>query len=363
MPDFKRLSAILLLALFTISCALPDLATLLPAPNAVLAGEQAAPPISSDEQATPAYVLITSAPDSTATPTPFQPIPPTAILTPTAIPTLTPFPTSTLEPALVMPDMPAEAIPELDKQVTILLLGSDKRPGDSGFRTDTIILLVLNPQQGTASLLSFPRDLYVHIPGRGQDRINTAFYSGGFKTLAATMEYNFGVRPQHYVLINFRSFKQMIDSVGGLTVKVSTPVTDKYPGKGWITIPKGTVKMNADIALWYARSRKTSNDFARNRRQQEVLLALFEKFISMDALKRVPEFYKIYKKSISTDLTLTDGLSMLPLAIQLTDTSRIKRYYISPTHVWDHITPGGAMVLLPREAEIRKLVKQAVTGK
>jgi LCP family protein required for cell wall assembly len=312
---------------------------------------------------TPMPVLVDVPADATATPTPFQPIPPTAVFTPTIIPTLTAFPTSTPPPAMATAMLPAEPIPILENQTTILLLGSDKRPWDSGFRTDTIILLVLNPTQGTVSLLSFPRDLYVYIPGWTQDRINTAFYHGGFKTLAATLQQNFGVKPDHYVLINFRSFKQIIDSLGGLDVKVGQPLYDRIQGKGWVTIKKGLVNMDADMVLWYSRSRKTTNDFARNRRQQEVLVAMFEKFLSLDALKRLPELYKMYKKSVSTDLGLTDGLAMLPLALQLVDTSRIKRYYVSPQHVWDYITPGGAMVLMPREAEIRKLVKQAMNGK
>jgi anionic cell wall polymer biosynthesis LytR-Cps2A-Psr (LCP) family protein len=118
------------------------------------------------------------------------------------------------------------------------------------------------------------------------------------------------------------------------------------------------------MVLWYVRSRKTTNDIARNKRQQEVIIALFEKFLSLDALRRVPEFYKLYKKSVSTDLTLTDGLSYLPLGLQLAaDPNRIKHYYINYSDVWDYITPGGAMVLMPREDKIRQLVKQALTGK
>jgi LCP family protein required for cell wall assembly len=313
---------------------------------------------------TPMPVMVNVPENATATPTPFQPIPPTAVFTPTIIPTLTAFPTPTPPPAIATAMLPAEPIPVLENQTTILLLGSDKRPWETGFRTDTIILLVLNPTQGTVSLLSFPRDLYVYIPGWTQDRINTAFYHGGFKTLAATLQQNFGVKPDHYVLINFRSFKQIIDSLGGLDVNVGQPLYDRIQGKGWVTIKKGLTNMDADMALWYARSRKTTNDFARNRRQQEVLVAMFNKFISLGALKRLPELYKMYKKSISTDLGFTDGLAMLPLVLQLVeDTGRIKRYYVSPSVVWDYITPGGAMVLMPQEAEIRKIVKQAMNGK
>lgn len=349
----KNINLLIILSFLLSACGAPSLA---------LSPIQAVAAPDADLTQPPNLLAIPA--DATATPTPFQPLLPTAVMTPTEIPTLTPVPTSTPAPALPVPDLPVEPVTEATKQLNILLLGSDKRPWETGFRTDTIILVSLDPAKGTVSLLSFPRDLYVNIPGWTTDRINTAFFHGGFKTLAATLDSNFGVRPTHYILINFRSFKQIVDSLGGLEVKVSTPLNDRYPGKGWITIPKGRVKMNADMVLWYVRSRKTSNDFARNRRQQEVIMALFEKFISLDALRRVPEFYKLYKKSVSTSLTLTDGLAFLPLALQLAaDPSRIKRYYISPQDIWNYITPGGAMVLLPREDRIRKIVKQALTGK
>jgi LCP family protein required for cell wall assembly len=357
MNTLRKVNLLLIFSLLLSSCAIPPL-DFLPA-QAVALQE----PVKQAEM-TPLPNLVDVPPNATPTPTPFQPLLPTAIMTPTEIPTLTPFPTSTPAPLLPEPDLPVDPVTEATGTMNILLLGSDKRPWQTGFRTDTIVLVSLNPSKGTVSLLSFPRDLYVNIPGWTTDRINTAFYHGGFKLLAATMDANFGVRPTHYILINFRSFKQIVDSLGGLEVNVGTKLYDRYPGKGWITINKGRQKMNADMALWYVRSRKTTNDFARNKRQQEVVLALFEKFLSLDALKRVPEFYKLYKKSVSTDMTMTNGLAFLPLALQIAaDPSRIKRYYINPQDVWDYITPGGAMVLLPRSDQIRKTVKQVLAGK
>lgn len=351
MSTLKKLSFFALI-LLTAACSMPGLAINNPLPAAALP----------DALDTPDS-LFAVPPDATVTATPFQPLPPTPVITPTEIPTLTPVPTATATP-YVIPTELAEQIPEeVPGQKIILLLGADSRPGDTAFRTDTIIVLVLNPRQGTASLLSFPRDLYVNIPGWGTDRINTAFFRGGYKTLAATLQSNFGVKPDAYVLINFRSFKQIIDGLGGLDVRVGQPVRDRYPRRGWITVNKGLNHMNADMVLWYARTRKTTNDFARNRRQQEVLVALFEKLVSLDAIKQAPELYNKYKKAVTTNLTFGDMLGFLPLAIQLTDTSRIKRYYISPEMVWDYITPGGAMVLLPREDAIRGVVRKALKVK
>lgn len=312
---------------------------------------------------TPVWKLFAAPADATPTPTPFQPLPPTPVYIPTYLPTAAPTIQATQEPAPYLandPQLPVGALPLPPDQMNILLLGSDARPYSRLFRTDTIILLTLNPSQGTVSLTSFPRDLYLMIPGWGMDRINTAWARGGFSKLAATFEHNFGVRPEHYVLINFSSFKQVIDSLGGLEVNVGQTLSDYKNGR-YITIKKGATQMDADMILWYVRSRKTSNDFARNQRQQEVILALFNKLLSLGALRRAPEFYQIYKDNVTTDLRLTDLLPLLPLAATLSDTSRIRNYYVGPQHVYDWITPGGGMVLVPRGDGVRKVIRRALS--
>ena len=226
-------------------------------------------------------------------------------------------------------------------QINILLLGADARPGQKLFRTDTIILATINPQLGTVNLLSFPRDLYINIPGKGQDRINTPYEYGGWPLLAKTFAYNFGITPDHYVVINFSNFKQLVDSLGGLDINVESPLTDyRYP-HGYVTIPKGRVKMDADTILWYVRSRKTTNDLARNHRQQEVLQAIGEKLLSMNAVRRAPEFYSFYKDNVTTDLSFTDMIPFIPLAAGLADGSKLRHYYVGAGNVKNWITPGG----------------------
>lgn len=316
--------------------------------------------------ATPTLRLVVAAPDSTATPTPFQPLPPTEIY----LPTDTPTPTFTPPPPTLTPtETPRRrssgpiALEMPGSQVNILLLGADARPRQRIFRTDTIVLVTLNTELGTVNMTSFPRDLYVTLPNWGMNRINTAYEYGGFQMLSKTFEYNFGVRPDHYILINFSSFKEIVDGMGGLEVDVAQSVSDYRAGR-WYTVPKGRVKMDADDVLWYVRTRKTSNDFARNRRQQEVLRAIFEKLISMDAVKRAPEFYNLYQENVTTDLTFTDMVPFLPLAAQVTeDPSRINQYFISPKEVYDWITPGGAMVLMPRQDMVMNVIRKALNLK
>jgi len=359
MPKFTRSLALLLLVALLSGCFIPGTVGL---PNAL-------PQLGAQDTAMPA--LFEAPADATATPTPFQPIPPTAVYLPTDFPTATPIPTETPTPTVefipleMLPtDMgPVGTIEEPKGIKNILLLGSDMRPwwGKGGFRTDTIILASLNPEAGTVSLVSFPRDLFVQIPGYGQDRINTAWGKGGFKKLAAVFEYNFGVKVENYVLIEFSSFKRVVDGLGGLDVQVGERMTDYYRGRQ-VTIKPGMRSMNADMVLWYARSRKTSNDFSRNRRQQEVLQAIVNKFLSMDAISRAPEFYEIYKDSVKTDLDFLDMLPYLSLAAKLGDGQRVKNYFVGSGKVTPFVTAGGAQVLLPQHDKIQRLLRKALEG-
>jgi LCP family protein required for cell wall assembly len=309
-------------------------------------------------------VYVTVPPDATPTPTPFQPLPPTAVYIPSeeGFPTSTPLPPVELNTDSLFKYGESEPQPILSQppgQMNILLLGADARPGNKRFRTDTIILLTINPQVGTVNLTSFPRDLYINLPGQGMNRINTAYFYGKIPLVMKTFQHNFGVRPDHYVVVNFSSFKRIIDSLDGLEVNVGQKLQD-YRAGYFVTIPQGTVHMDADTVLWYVRSRKTSNDFARNRRQQEVLLALFQKFISMDAIRRAPEFYNLYKDNVMTDLTLADIIPLLPFTAQVaSETNRIQNFFIGSGKVTGWITPGGAMVLLPNKAKVDKVIRKS----
>jgi len=147
----------------------------------------------------------------------------------------------------------------------LALLGTDAEGPGVG-RTDTILLVFYNRRNGTASLVSVPRDLYVYLPGLEMNRINTAFYKGGFDLLALTLEYNLGVRPQHWVLARFSDFVRFIDDLDGVSVPVSDPMPDDCGG-----IPLGTVHMDGATALCYLRERRTTSDIDRSRRQLEVL--------------------------------------------------------------------------------------------
>jgi LCP family protein required for cell wall assembly len=297
---------------------------------------------------------------ATPTPTPFQPLQPTPTFIPTALPTLAP--TSTPENISNAPGdtQPVGKLVVPEGQINILLLGSDQRVSRGGYRTDTIILVSINTKAKTVSMISFPRDLYVLIPGWTHQRINTAMFHGGFELLARTLNHNFGIKPEYYVLVNFSAFRDIINSLGGIDVEVARNYTDQYWDKSYKTIPAGTVHMNAAIALWYARARKASNDFDRARRQQEVLHAVAKRILSLNALENAKDLYDIYIENVSTNLTWSEITPLIPLMVHFQDPSIIKRYVIGPGEVYDWITAGGAMVLLPRQNKIIALLKEAL---
>ena len=267
---------------------------------------------------------------------------------------------------VVWPDIqippPTGILPQPSGQINILLLGSDQRPYEGGLRTDTIMLLTLNPAAGTANLTSFPRDLYVYIPGWTVQRINTAFGYGGFQMLATTMEYNFGVRPDYYALVNLWSFVEVIDSLDGIDVQIGQDLCDHRDDYGTYCVQAGTQHMHGETTLWYVRSRYTTNDLDRNRRQQEVTLALFARLLSLNGLSRVAELYDIYQDNVTTDMSFKQMTDLLPLAAQLTDFSRIHHYYIGFEHVIPWVNYSGAQVLLPVREAVLQVMRQALNS-
>ena len=362
----------LILALLLSSCGVPGLG--------ISSGQELS--------GTPKPLIILAAANSTPTPTPFQPIPPTPTYLPTDYPTpqvtapppgevvveptavgINPgqartwadYPGPTVWPDIDIPS-PAGILPQPEGQVNILLLGSDQRPQTGGFRTDTILLLTLSPGLGKISLTSFPRDLYVYIPGWTVQRINTAFGWGGFDALALTMEYNFGVRLDYYFLINFWSFVDVIDSLGGINVNIATGLTDHRDGYGNYSVGPGLVNMDGETALWYVRARYTTSDFDRGRRQQEVLQATFERLLSLDALTRAPQLYQIYKQNVTTDMTFERMAEFLPLAAKVDDASHIQRFYIGPQQVYSWMNSTGAQVLVPNQALAIEVMRQALNS-
>ncbi|MBG0788617.1 MAG: LCP family protein [Anaerolineaceae bacterium] len=295
-----------------------------------------------------------------------------------ALPTATPFqpgeggeqanlPSEGEQPGEVLPSpTPTEDILEKPEgQINILLLGSDIRPNDGGFRTDVIMWVSLNPADEYVSIISFPRDLFVSIPGWGSNRINTAFQYGGFELLADTFEVNFGIRPDYYVMVDFNGFKTVINDLGGIDVNAAYNLSDTCAtwinASGYCSVGPGWVHMNGEVALWYARSRYSTSDIDRARRAQEVGEAIFNRMVSLDALVRAPELYNAYVNYVQTDIGLSEVVSLLPFASKINDNRDIRNYVVNYNYAYDWTTTAGAQVLVPDYYAIESLLIEALS--
>ena len=286
---------------------------------------------------------------------------------------------NTLAPLATIDASGSQILNNGQETVNFLLIGSDRRPGGS-FRTDTMVIAILRPNEGQVSLISIPRDLWVYIPDWENQRINTAYQhgisvgypGGGPGLLKDTIQYNLGIRIDHTAMVEFDGFRQIIDTLGGVDVPVSCPYTDwrlidpSYDPENennWYlyTTGPGLVHMDGDLSLWYARSRQKSNDFDRGRRQQEVLRALFDQALRAGTLARLPELYNNLKDTVETDLGLGDLLRLSLYAPKLTSAD-IRSYYIRPPYVNSWITDGGAYVLLPDEVALQQMLTEALSA-
>lgn len=310
--------------------------------------------------------LITAPPGSTATPTAFQPLASTPTYIPTAYPTSTPTLTPTPIPQQAKPSSPdrgADPIPQPEGQINVVILGSDQHSDRTGFRTDVIMLVTINKQEGTVSVTSFPRDLYVYIPGWTNQRINTAFPYGGFQTLSRTLEHNFGVKPDYYVLVYLWSFKRVINDLGGITLQVPQTLCDnKWVDGSRHCIYPGSQHLYGTEALWYVRSRQTTSDFDRNQRQQQVVEAVLDRAFALNTITKIPQMYRTYRNTVSTNIPLKTVVSLIPTITKLKDKSRIHQYFIGRSAVQSYRTSGGAAVLLPRYRKIRNILEEALNS-
>jgi LCP family protein required for cell wall assembly len=327
--------------LFSSACALTSLFQILPETPAVVHAQE----------------FATTDPNATSTATPFLPLDQTA----TATLTSTPVETNTPEPTQTASLTPTPMRPE--GQVNIMVFGNDYRPS-SGYRTDVMVLVSINPKEKIVNAISFPRDLYVEIPGHDFDRLNTAMPYGGFDLFQETMQINFNISPDFYIMTNFTGFANIINSMGGLEVNASRNLYDTcdlpQAVNGYCSAGPGTVYMNGETTLWYVRSRYTSNDFDRNRRQQEVLLAIFRNFTRLDVVARVPDLYNSYRNAVDTDLSLETIGKLITIVPSLNEEGHLNRYAIDDSYVTNYRTDQGAAVLLPNHEMIAALLNRVI---
>lgn len=193
-----------------------------------------------------------------------------------------------------------DALFKNNKSVNILLLGVDERKGDKG-RSDTMILLSLNPKTNAMAMLSIPRDTYVNIPGRGMDKINHAYAFGDVALSVQTVEEAFDLPINFYARVNMEGFQQGIDALGGVTIN-----NNQVFSQGGESFTKGDLHLNGKQALKYIRMRKDDprGDLGRNERQRNVVTAAMDEGASFSSITKIGEILNILGGNVKTNLDM-----------------------------------------------------------
>jgi anionic cell wall polymer biosynthesis LytR-Cps2A-Psr (LCP) family protein len=144
-------------------------------------------------------------------------------------------------------------------------------------------------------------------------------------------------------------------------VYAAKPLSE-YTAAGWFTIPEGINYMDGETALYYSRSRYSTSDFDRNRRQQEVVTAILAKMMNLYTVAKIPELYRIYSENVTTNIKLSDIIPLIPVAARIKSTDNIQHYYIGRGEVSSWRTPGGAAVLLPNQAAVEAIMRKALNS-
>jgi polyisoprenyl-teichoic acid--peptidoglycan teichoic acid transferase len=319
----------------------------------------------------------------TWTPTPTRTSTPTTTPSPTPTPTMLPLRRPTAVPIGILPTQGISetyAIPTSvprypisEEALTVVLLGSDRRPEWEHWNTDAIQYAVIYPRVPSVALLSIPRDLYVYIPQFRLGRINVAdmygelygFDGGGFGLLNQTLLYNLGITADYYAMVDFQGLKDIVDIVGGIDVPVHCRIEDywPYPNEAgeydWLVLEPGLHHMDGRLALWYSRTRKTTSVFDREQRQQQVLEAIWRRAKDGGLLGMVPKLYDQYGRLVTTDLGIGEMLTLAVVALQI-EPSQVALYNIGRAHTVPHVTIHGGGVYLPRWDQIGPLIDRAM---
>jgi polyisoprenyl-teichoic acid--peptidoglycan teichoic acid transferase len=245
-------------------------------------------------------------------------------------------------------------------RTNILLLGTDDSPerGSVG-RTDTIILATVVPLKPYVGMLSIPRDLWVTIPGVGEQRINTAYFfaeanesGSGSEAALQTIRDNFGVPVRYYAVIHMAGLTSVVNALGGVDIRLDSPVGG---------YPAGVHHLNGEEALSFVRERSSSDDFSRMVRAQILIAGIFRKAIDPSHLVSLPQFIYSLTRVIDTNIPLWQWPRLLfawgRAFVFGIDSQTITREMVVPFQ-----TSQGAQVLAPNWEAINPLLRRMFGG-
>lgn len=238
----------------------------------------------------------------------------------------------------------------------ILLLGTDRAiEGTSLSRTDTMVLTTIVPLKPYVAMLSIPRDLWVSIPGVGENRINTAYFfaenqqaGSGPEATLETIRQDFGVGVHYYILVRFDGVQAIADTLGGVEIELDAPMSG---------YPAGKHVLNGEQSLAFVRDREGSDDFFRMARGQLFLKSISRQMLSPDYWPRVPQTMLVILNSVDTNVPMWLW-PRLAVAILRSGTDGIDARVVSRDMVNPFTTSGGAQVLDPNWEAINPVLME-----
>lgn len=241
--------------------------------------------------------------------------------------------------------------------VNILLCGEEAIGGGRG-RTDSIMIATINSRDNELKLTSIMRDSYVKIPGRSDNKINAAYANGGMKSLLKTIKTNFGIEPDGYMLVNFDSFEEIIDAVGGIDITLDEKEVAYLNRTNYISDPSnhtlsvGVNHMNGNQALGFARVRYVMRDgqygdFARTLRHRTVMQAIFQQVSDKSTLELVAMVPKILPL-LTTNIEKDELISYLMMGVKVREkNSKIKTLNVPVEGAYQITRARGMSIILP----------------
>lgn len=238
---------------------------------------------------------------------------------------------------------------ESSERINILLLGSDDRTGQMRGNTDSMSVLSIDKNTTEVSLLSIPRDTRLDIPGRGVDKINSAYPYGDIDTTIETVENFLDIRIDYYILVDFKEFKEMVDTLGGITLDVEPHVASAVPelhGKSGIS------RLNGEEALAYLRFRFDEDaDPGRVRRHQKAIQSIIQETLNPSNISNAPAILNQLRKNVRTNIPPLET-TLIDTLIQGYDIENSKTAVI--TGEW--VTINGIVYLIPDMDKTEEMV-------
>jgi len=246
---------------------------------------------------------------------------------------------------------------EFVPETNILVLGVDSA---FGHRSDTIMVLHVNPDKKEAFLISIPRDTIVTVPGRGLDKVNHAYAYGGVELSRQTAEDFLNIKIPYYVIINLAGIEEIIDKIGGVEINVEKRMYYvDYAGGLTIDLQPGRQKLNGRQVMGYLRFRHTDNDFARIGRQQKFLQTLASEMMKKESLFKSPGLFLALLSCIDTNM---NSREIFGLSLSLRSAFEMKQFSATMIPGTD-LMVDGIYYWKPDDIEVQKIVNRYLTNR